>query len=48
MNTWIPQIDLKWDGAIPVTLIYNKNKRQFYPQSFTYDELVNEVQKFLN
>lgn len=48
MNTWIPQIDSKWDGAIPVTLIYNKNKRQFYPQSFTYDELLNEVQKFLN
>ncbi len=48
MNSWIPKIDSKWDGAIPVTLIYNKEKRQFYPQSFTYNQLVTEVKKFIN
>jgi thiol-disulfide isomerase/thioredoxin len=48
MNSWIPKIDLNWGGAIPVTLIYNSNKRQFYPQPFTYDELAIEVEKFLN
>ena len=48
MNSWIPKIDSKWDGAIPVTLIYNKKKRQFYPQSFTYDQLMSEVKKFIN
>lgn len=48
MNSWIPKIDSKWDGAIPVTLIYNKEKRQFYPQSFTYDQLMSEVKKFIN
>lgn len=48
MNSWIPEIDLNWDGAIPVTLIFNNEKRQFYPQSFTYDQLVSEVEKFIN
>jgi len=48
MNSWIPKIDSEWDGAIPVTLIYNKDQRQFYPQSFTYDELSSEVRKFMN
>lgn len=48
MNSWIPAIDPNWDGAIPVTLIVNKNKRQFYPQSFTYDQLASEVEKFIN
>ncbi|MDA0327372.1 MAG: TlpA disulfide reductase family protein [Bacteroidetes bacterium] len=48
MNSWIPKIDKKWDGAIPVTLIYNEYKRQFYPQSFTYEQLLTEVKKFIN
>ena len=39
MNTWITKINPNWDGAIPVTLIYNSENRQFYPQSFIYDEL---------
>ena len=48
MNSWIPKVDSKWDGAIPVTLIHNNKKRQFYPQSFTYDQLMTEVKKFTN
>ena len=48
MNSWIPKINSEWDGAIPVTLIYNKDQRQFYPQSFTYDALSSEVRKFMN
>ena len=47
MNTWIPKVNENWDGAIPVTIIYNKDKRQFYNQTFTYDELEKEVNKFL-
>lgn len=46
-NSWIPKISEDWSGAIPATLIYNKDKRQFYEQSFTYDELENEVKQFL-
>ena len=48
MNTWITKINPNWDGAIPVTLIYNSKNRQFYPQSFIYDELAIEVEKFIN
>jgi len=48
MNAWIPQIDPNWDGAIPVTLIFNEKKRQFYPQSFTYEQLVIEIEHFIN
>jgi len=48
MNTWVPKVNEDWDGAIPVTIIYNKDKRQFYSQSFTYEELEIEVDKFLN
>ncbi len=47
-NAWIPKISEDWSGAIPATLIYSKNKRQFYEQSFTYNELKTEVDKFLN
>jgi thiol-disulfide isomerase/thioredoxin len=48
MNTWIPKVNEDWSGAIPATLIYNTDKRQFYEQSFSYDELKAEVDKFLN
>ncbi|MBJ7882403.1 TlpA family protein disulfide reductase [Gelidibacter salicanalis] len=47
-NTWIPEIHPDWSGAIPATLIYNKHKRAFYEQPFTYKELETELQKFLN
>ena len=46
-NRWIQEISKDWSGAIPATLIFNKSKRQFYEQSFTYDELENEVKQFL-
>ena len=48
MNDWIPKIAEDWEGGIPATLIYNKNKRTFYPHGFTYDELNTELAKFLN
>lgn len=46
-NTWIPKVSPEWSGAIPATVIYNKNKREFYEQSFTYDALETELNKFL-
>ena len=46
-NTWIPKVDKTWTGAIPGTVIFNKNKRKFYEQSFNYDELETEVKQFL-
>lgn len=38
-NTWIPKIAKDWSGAIPATLIYNKNKRAFYEESFDFEKL---------
>lgn len=45
---WIKDIDENWSGALPATLIYNKNKRKFYEQSFDYKTLENELKQFLN
>tara|TARA_B100000768_G_scaffold80751_1_gene76640 strand:- start:716 stop:1228 length:513 start_codon:yes stop_codon:yes gene_type:complete len=45
---WIKQINDKWSGAIPATLIYNANSRKFYEQSFDYTTLENELKTFLN
>lgn len=47
MNDWIPKIDSDWDGGIPASLIYNSEKREFYAHGFTYEELKNELNKFL-
>lgn len=46
-NYWIPKVEENWSGAIPATLIFNKDKRQFYEKSFHYDELETEIQQFL-
>jgi thiol-disulfide isomerase/thioredoxin len=46
-NRWIPLVSEEWTGAIPATLIYNKDKKQFYEQSFEYEELETEVKQFL-
>jgi thiol-disulfide isomerase/thioredoxin len=46
-NTWIPKVSPEWSGAIPATVIYNKNNRKFYEQSFDYTTLETELTKFL-
>jgi thiol-disulfide isomerase/thioredoxin len=46
-NSWIPKVSEKWSGAIPATLIYNKNTRLFYERSFTFEELKSEINKFI-
>ena len=48
MNSWMPKISEEWTGAIPITIIYNKDKRQFYERTFTYNELEDEIKQFLN
>lgn len=46
-NAWIEKVNKDWSGAIPATVIYTTNKRKFYEQSFTYEELEKEVQSFI-
>ena len=38
-NMWIDKVSPDWSGSIPATLIYNKNSRQFFEQSFEFGEL---------
>lgn len=45
-NTWLPKVDKDWSGAIPATVIYNKDKRKFYERSFTLAELETELNTF--
>jgi thiol-disulfide isomerase/thioredoxin len=45
-NYWINDIKANWSGAIPATLIYNSQKRDFYERSFTKNELLNLVESF--
>lgn len=45
-NNWINKISPEWSGAIPATIIFDKNKRKFYERTFTFEELENEVLKF--
>jgi thiol-disulfide isomerase/thioredoxin len=42
-DSWIPKVDKNWTGAIPATVIYKGGKRNFFEKSFTYEELVKEV-----
>lgn len=46
-NRWIPAINEDWSGALPATIIYNNDKRQFYEKSFTLEELETELKQFL-
>lgn len=46
-QVWIAKVSEQWTGAIPATLIYNKSKSKFYEQSFTFEELKNELKQFL-
>ncbi len=46
-NGWIPKVDPSWSGAIPATIIYNKDERSFYERSFTYEEIEKELKLFL-
>jgi thiol-disulfide isomerase/thioredoxin len=43
-NRWIDRVDKQWSGEIPFTIIYGKNFRDSYTQSFnfkTLDSIIN-------
>lgn len=46
LNSWLPKVDTTWSGALPATVIYNKDKRKFYEKQFTYAELEKEISNF--
>ena len=47
-NEWIDRVSTSWSGAIPATLIYRGNRRSFFEQSFTYEELETAVTTMTN
>lgn len=46
-NYWIEQIDNRWSGAIPATVIYGKGFRDFYEKKFNFPELDSIVKSKL-
>ena len=47
-NGWIDQVNPSWSGAIPATLIYNRETRIFLEKELTRDELFKHVNQTLN
>lgn len=47
-NDWIEQVDPSWSGAIPATLIYNRDQRIFLEQELSMEELESHVKQILN
>ncbi len=47
-NDWIDKVSTEWSGAIPATLIFDKDKRQFEETDFiSYNELKNIIDNFI-
>lgn len=47
-NAWIDRVDPAWTGAIPATLIYQKDQRVFLEKELTYDELKTHIKQIQN
>lgn len=48
-NSWIDKIDPNWSGAIPFTIVFNKEKRNFFEQSFeSLADLENAINENFN
>jgi thiol-disulfide isomerase/thioredoxin len=45
-NKWVYKVDSTWSGSIPATLVFDKNKRQFYEQQFDHFEDLEAVLKY--
>lgn len=44
-NRWIPEVDPKWSGAIPATVVYNGDRKIFAEKSFhDFPELADWVE----
>lgn len=43
-NVWIDKVDPEWGGAIPITIVYKNDQRQFFAEQFSdYEELAEAV-----
>lgn len=46
-NSWIDKVNKEWSGAIPATVIYNKNHYVFFEQPLNYQQLEEIVNKII-
>lgn len=47
-NTWIPQVDSSWSGAIPATVIYNGKKgRKFFQEGYLEKQILEKKVKLM-
>ena len=44
-SEWIDRVDPSWSGAIPITIVYNRQSRQFYEKTF---HSVEELKGIIN
>lgn len=47
-DSWIGKVDENWDGALPATLIYKKDKRIVFTRQISYDELAKSIDQMIN
>jgi len=47
-NQWIPIVDASWSGAIPATIIYNRETRMFFARELHFEELDQIISSLLN
>lgn len=48
-NSWIDKIDPSWSGAIPFTIVFNKNSKSYHEGDFsTLEELAQLVNQTIN
>ncbi|PKQ64362.1 hypothetical protein BZG02_05965 [Labilibaculum filiforme] len=47
-DKWIGKVDEKWDGALPATIIYKKEKKIVFTRQVSYDELSGTIDKLNN
>ena len=48
LKSWIPKVSDKWGGGIPATLIVNSSNYNFYPNPFSQESLVTEINRVLD
>jgi thiol-disulfide isomerase/thioredoxin len=46
-NNWIEKVDPSWSGAIPATYIYQNDRKAFYENALSFEELESIVKSFL-
>jgi len=42
-NSWIDIVDPSWSGALPATLIFRKENRNFFEKELTYQDIKNSI-----